>query len=393
MFEKINSETRKLLRDKTLKKLIITFLLIKIMIISIGITTQYMIPSEYTKRHLNIDNPILNPWTQYDAEAYLDIAKNGYNSNLNNGIGNYGWYPFYPLLIVIFSFVGYELAAFLISNFCSFLFVILLYFLVREDFDNNIAYRTILYTLLFPTAYFFTAMYSESLFMVLMLAMFLAARKEKWLTVGILGFFLSLTRMQGIFLSIPMFYLYMSGKSFSLKKLDKKILPLGLFFLGLATFLSYQYFITGDPFIQFHTQYYYRSISPPWESFANAVIRIISPPLTEVPIKEVLYNSFNLMIAIGFTVLCYLSYKLLRHEYTIYFIISIILPLISSTLEAISRFVLIIFPAFLVMAILSTKSKKANKIITFLYIISFILLIFFTIRHTNTMLLGIDWMK
>ena len=95
---------------------------------------------------------------------------------------------------------------------------------IKEEFDEHIAYKSIFYLLLFPTAYFFTAMYTEALFLFLVASMFLFARRDNWLVVGILGFFLSLTRIQGIILFIPMLYMYLSKIKFEFKKIDKRIL-------------------------------------------------------------------------------------------------------------------------------------------------------------------------
>lgn len=386
------NKSKELLRDRTFKRILILFIALKILILFVGISSQIFIPSEYTKRQMVTSNILLNPWAQYDAQAYLDIAKNGYRMEFADNLSNYGWYPLYPLLIKLFSFMSYELAAFLISNICSFLIIVLLYVLVKEEFNNRIAHRTIFYLLLFPTAYFFTAMYTESLFLFLLLVMFLAARKEKWYLVGVTGFLLSLTRMQGVFLIFPMLYLYFSKRNFKIRKMDRNVLYLSLFILGMSLFLAYHYFITGNPFAQFYTQYKFRSISPPWVSFENAIIRIIEAPTSGIApmVTEIFYNSFNLLITICFMVLCYLSHKLLRQEYTIYFAISLLLPIISSTLEAISRFALVIFPAFMVMAI-KAEDERIHKIFTAVYVISFILLILFTVRHANTMLFGIDW--
>ena len=202
---------KELWKDKTFRRVITIFIIAKILVITTGFLAHYLIPVESTNRQIRSDNIFLNPWAQYDAGAYLDIAENGYNMEYN-GTGNYSWYPLYPLMIIMLGFLGYPLAAFLISNVFSLLAIIVLYLLIKKEFGPEITEKTVFYLLLFPTAYFFTAMYTESLFLFLAVAMFYFARQDKWLLVGTLGFMISLSRMQGALLFIPMLYMYLSTK-------------------------------------------------------------------------------------------------------------------------------------------------------------------------------------
>ena len=70
----------------------------------------------------------------------------------------------------------------------------------------------------------------------------------------------------------------------------------------------------------------------------------------------------------------------MKPEYTIYFAVSLILPLLSARLEAISRFYLVIFPAFIMLSLVS-KGKRLP--LAALYAVFVVLMILFTIRHAN----------
>ncbi len=377
----------KTFKDPELKKILAIFIAIKVFILIIGLAAHMLIPVEYTQRQKITDNVFLNPWAQYDGRAYLDIAKNGYSSEFLNGASNYGWYPLYPLLIRIFSFIGYDLAAFLISNVASFFAVVFLYLLVKDEFNTTVARKTILYILLFPTAYFMTMMYTESLFLLFSVGCFYFARKEKWLAVGIFGFLASLTRMQGVILFVPMIYMYFDKRGFNIKNTDRKILCIFLIPLGLITFLAYDYAITGDPLIQFYTQAKFgRHLSMPWEGFASSFDAILTSNNGFV----IFYNIYNISLAMIFLLLVIFSFKSIRKEYSIYVVLSLILPLFSNTLQAISRFNLMLFPAFILMAKFS-DNKKYDAILKILFVMSAILMILFTIRHVNTFIKGVDF--
>src|SRR3989338_4886803 len=171
---------RELWKEKEFRRVILLFILVKIFVVAIAISVQFIVPPEITHTQ-KITNWVLNPFAQYDSTAYLDIAQNGYNQAFNGGVGNYHWYPLYPLLIRMFGFVGYPLAAFLIANIASLLAVTILYLLVKHELGKRNAYKTAFYVMLFPTAYYMTMMYTESLFLLLSVSIFYFAKKGNWI--------------------------------------------------------------------------------------------------------------------------------------------------------------------------------------------------------------------
>lgn len=353
------------------------FSLSKIIIIIVGILATLLIPAAVTHRQAVTENWFLNAWAQYDARAYLDIAQNGYNAQFPGG-GNYAWYPLYPLLIKIFSFAGYDLAAFIIANIASFIAIFYIFKLVKEEFGNKTAKRTILYLSFFPTVYFLTTMYAESLLLMLTVMSFYYAKKEKWAYACVLGMLASMTRMQGAFLLFPLAYMYFRSIG-GLRSIDKRSLLLLLSPLGALIVMAYHYIVTGNAFIQFSTQAAYgRVLAAPWKSFETAIINIINPISTEY----LLYNAFNLVMALGFLFLAIYAFKALKKEYGIYFLISMLVPVSSMTLLSISRHDLIMFPAFIIMAKMAEK-KKYSIALGIIYAVFFILLLLFTARHVN----------
>lgn len=361
--------------DKELKRIIIIFALLKLLILTIVVIAPFLnIPNHKA----NPTHTILDGFAQYDALTYFDIASNGYNS-VYNGIGNYFAYPLYPLLIKIFGFIfGIPLAALLISNIASFLAIFALYILVKEELGKNIAYKTAFYLILFPTAYFLTMMYNESLFLLLTVLTFLFAKRNNWLLCGISGFLASLTRFQGIFLFLPIAYIYLRSIGFKLKNIKFNGIYTFLIPLGMVSFFSYLYLITGNFFINLTSQTKYgKSIVLPFEAFIDYGLRIIKQPM----VVNMLYFSISLILIIIFIYLLFKLYKLGKKEYFIYMGLSLLIPLISSNLDASTRFELVMFPAFISMAFLSQDPQK-NKIIILLYILFFLLMIAFTVWHT-----------
>ncbi len=364
---------------KDAKKIAAIFIIYKILVLTVAYGSYALIPEDLTKRK-HSDTPWLDPFAQLDARAYLDIAKNGYNAEFN-GTTNYGWYPLYPLLIKTFSFIGYELAAFLIANVFSFTAILLLYVLVKGEFNEKIAKKSIFYALFFPAAFFLTVMYTESLFLTLVLAMFLFARESKWHYTGILGFFAALARPQGIIMLVPMAYMYWRKE----KKISAAAFALLLIPLGTMSLMVYHYSITGDPLIQFSTQSAYQrglSLLGPF----NALMLTIREITTEPALLDVLVGVFNISIALLLTGLLYLSRNKIKPEYIIYFVLSLAVPLFSSSLASISRFGLVMFPTFMTLAVLSEK-KEYRRLIMLMYVLFLAAMIFGLVRYANEDLL------
>ena len=373
MFKKFKKNVKALFAGKTFQKVLIVFIISKMIILSAAFAAGFLPDAQH--RRIRTDNVYLNGWAQYDAGGYLDLAENGYNPNFNNGIGNYSLYPFYPLLIKLFWFVGYPLAAFLIANVASFLAVTALYLLVKAELGKKASYRTIFYVLLFPTAYFFTAMYTETLFLLLAVSMFLLAKKEQWLYVGALGFCISLTRIQGVLMFFPMAYIYLRTKKFSLRKIDYRALYLLLIPLGIALFFLYEYNLTGDLFIQFKEfSAFNKEVTYPWVTLYDTIVSIMNGSL---------YYFINFTALLTLVAILLLSFKYLKREYSLYLFFSIFFIVLSSNLNGIGRYIIVMFPVFMTISTVAERHKKVGWLLYVVYAVCILLLILFTMRHVN----------
>ncbi len=132
-----------------------------------------------------------------DALWFLRIATTGYRS----ADGSAAFFPLYPLVVRIVSgTLGGRplLAATLVSNGSFLGALVVLYDLTVREFGEAVARRTLVYLAIFPTAFFFLAPYSESLFLLLSLLAFRQARRDRWVTAALAGALAALTRSIGI---------------------------------------------------------------------------------------------------------------------------------------------------------------------------------------------------
>jgi len=210
-----------------------------------------------------VGNGWLNPWTLYDSEYYLAIAREGYQSLTTP------FFPLYPLFMRIGgqSETGLAWAGFIISNISLIAALYFLYRLTELDYDSKTAATAVWLLAFFPTTAFFSAVYTESLFLLLLILCFYAARTKRWLAAGLAGGLAGLCRNPGALIFIALTLEYLRAQDFSLKKLE---IPHCFFVcLPLVSFIGVQVFhwkSLGTPLATVAMQqYFYRSSNWPWE--------------------------------------------------------------------------------------------------------------------------------
>lgn len=93
-----------------------------------------------------------------------------------------------------------DVAGWLIANVAFIVALVFVYWIVQLDFDRQIARITLWVLALFPMAVFFSAVYTESLFLALAAGALHFARTRVWALAGILGLLAALSRSNGVML-------------------------------------------------------------------------------------------------------------------------------------------------------------------------------------------------
>jgi Gpi18-like mannosyltransferase len=147
--------------------------------------------------------PLVQPWQRWDGLIYQHIATGGYQGNSLDP----AFFPLYPLVVHIVGVAlggAYALSALLVSTVALTVALVLLHRLISADLDVPTGDRTILYIALGPTAFFFLAPFSESLFLALSVGSFLAARRRRWAVAAGLAGLAAVCRPVGVLLVIPL---------------------------------------------------------------------------------------------------------------------------------------------------------------------------------------------
>lgn len=165
-------------------------------------------PFGYLTPFGDLGDKLVAPAARWDAHWFLLIADHGYAVEPATH-----FYPIYPYLAKV---VGLPLGSALIGGILVSLAALLvaLYLLERlaeRELGPDGARRTVLLMAFFPTAVFFSAVYSEALLLALSVAAFLAARNGRWAWAGLLGCAAAASRPQGFLVFVPLLLLYLYG--------------------------------------------------------------------------------------------------------------------------------------------------------------------------------------
>lgn len=311
------------------------------------------------------DNAWLDIWGVWDSGNYVDISGMWYPTDMASSyIGLYAFFPFYPLLMKLLGMVTCNtyLAGLIISNVCLLISCIYLYRLVKLDHDEDTALRSVTYLFLFPCAFILSGVFTEGIFLTLLIACFYYARKSNWLYVGLLGFCLALTRSIGILTLLPMICIYYGWLTLDMKAIlrgPKQLLRTVLertrpdlaFLLlipaGLGFLMAYDYYLTGDALMFMHIQRLWGGeLSNPLAVLAGRLLSVGNLSPGNLPY---LFGAFFTLATLAALLV---FYKRIGLPYLLFGLYAIMVPLSGGIATGLSmpRFILIIFPLFILAA-------------------------------------------
>jgi hypothetical protein len=148
------------------------------------------------------------PAVRWDAIWYLQIAHHGYQTSQATA-----FFPLYPLLVRIASVFTRSLpfAGILISMAALLTGLVFVRRLTELELGPNAARAAVDLVAFTPMAVFFSAVYTESLFLALSAGTFYAARRGRWPLAGALGALTAGTRLTGVVLLLPVLLLFFYG--------------------------------------------------------------------------------------------------------------------------------------------------------------------------------------
>lgn len=145
---------------------------------------------------------LVGPAARWDARWFLEIAEHGYGDEPRRA----AFFPLYPLLVRLVDAItgAPAVAGMVVSIACLGGALVLLHRLTELELGLRAATATTWLVALGPMAFFFSAIYSEALFLLLSVGAVYLARRERWLVAGLLALLAACTRSAGVLLLVPL---------------------------------------------------------------------------------------------------------------------------------------------------------------------------------------------
>ena len=313
-------------------------------------------------------DPLLAPLARWDAVWYLRVSETGYGDSEARA----AFFPLYPLLVRgLATPFGASPAALLAASYVVALGALLaaltlLYRLVALELGTRLAEPTLLLLAVFPAALYFGAPYAESLFLLLSVGAFYAARTGRWPVAGACAAAAAATRNSGVLLMLPLALLWWSSRERRLA--DGAWIVVAP--VGLAAFALYLGLAEGDALRFAHAhEAWSRELKLPvvgaWDALVAArdgLRQVVSNQ------REVVYfakaggdpirvGALNLMLfgSLVFGVAaCVGVFRRLPPAYGAWVAIGLLLPLSEPVkpepLMSLPRFLAVLFPIFMWLA-------------------------------------------
>ena len=290
----------------------------------------------------------IDVWARWDSNWFLKIAEEGYSWPSSTP----AFFPLYPFLVAAlgFAFFGHPLlAGVVVSLVAGSAAFVLLYRLTVIKLGQEVAHHTVLFLALAPTSLFFGAVYSESLFLLLAVATFLAAEKGGYWKAGGLAGLALLTRSAGVALlpALIVFAWRAPNRRRALAGVAVAPALFALYPLLLALWI-------GKPFAFLDAQrvVWERHLSP-----AGPIGGVVAA----VQKREVIDLAIaGIVIALGVV-----AWRRIGVPYGLFVLGSVALPLAvyshKDPLLSVQRFVVVAFPAFMALATVA-RSRKATLV-------------------------------
>ena len=318
---KITSLWGAICQDDVWLAVFIAFVVIGIALF-IGWDNNKLIPAYPNPHYHYLSSNPLSFISNWDGPNYLKIARHGYLNYFYTS-----FFPLYPLLIkaVSFVFTSYLLSALFISWIC---FVGAIYFFIRIlrtmgvlDKGKN-GLKPAMFLVLFPTAVFFVATYTESLFAFISLLAIYLTLEKKYLWLPLLMMLIALCHITGVFVVLLIALMLLEQKA----EVRYLVMELSGGALGILGFMAYLKYRFNNPFAFFSSQTHLHG----W--FLHNYLTLIT--------KTSVLN----LVLVALIIIAAVYYWKRKRSFSIYSMLFLLIPIAGKQFGGFNRYVLMAFP-------------------------------------------------
>jgi hypothetical protein len=346
----------------------------------------------------SLGNVLAAPALRWDGIWYVTIAEHGYRRP-----GLTPFFPLYPLLMRVLAWVvrSYVLAGVLVSVASFAIALALLHRLTKQELGARVADTTVLLLAFAPLSLFFTAVYTESLFLALLVGTFYLAREQRFVLASLTAAAAALTHIEGVLLVAPLALMYWrsQGGTFMLRRLwSGSMVSLAMPPVALAGFCVYLHtegYGWLAPVTNANSTGYSRTlVGTPvmiWRALDAGLTglsqtfhgyRPLAPEVAD-PFRFGFQNLIYLVVLVIALAALIAAWRRLPREYAVLAILMLVVTTSSAVagrpLQSFDRYLLPIFPLWMAAAAWLQEHRLSRPVLQ----ISSLLLVFYTVMFAR----------
>jgi hypothetical protein len=337
------------------------------------------------------DNAFVDMIAKWDAEWYLNIAKDGYRwDDVLPHRARLAFFPAFPMLVRAAGWIiGSPVVGGLVVSLVAFLWALTYVFrLAREDLDEPAARGAVLLLAFYPFSLFYGVLYTESLFLLAAAGGLYHFRRAEWAKAAAWGLLIGLTRPNGFLLSVVLAAalgerITRLGRERGAEALQwrRALLALSMPVVGTAVYSAFCWSLTGDPLMWMRLHQF-------WGRGARTLLQMLGDRygvirdsgflayLADTPIDFV-----NICAAAFAVVAVWPVFRRLGLACAVLVAINIIPPLLSGTTISLARLTSTLFPLFVWLAVVLRSDRRTSLVGAFATLQGFFAVLFFTWRR------------
>lgn len=387
-------------------------------------------------------NELINLPMRWDAGWYLSVALDGYHFNPTNpGQQNIAFFPAYPVLTRLgAAFLGAystgtaigpgenkvellyhqhrrTVMSGLIISLAAFALALVYLFRFARDLlpdgpdgdahgnerETGIAAAAVAVACAYPFSFFFSAFYTESLFLLGAIAVFYHMERQEWRPAIAWGLLVGLTRPNGCLLSVPLAFIALRHASGPLvpagsplvtglaqlrgwRMPEPRRLATGLAVaampgIGMLLFSAYMYMLSGKPFIWLEAHHAWGRVYEGLNTLVgNHLDMIQSQGLYEYSTHSTI-DMINAIAAAGALLAVWPIVRRVGLAYGLFVLLMVIPPLMAGGFLSLGRVTCTIFPIFLYLGWRCRGSLLSSVLIGGAVLQGFFAALYFTWRE------------
>ena len=344
-------------RHATARFILLAFLLWRGGLFTVDLFAVHALPQDRdTSRNFvaYAESPWRGTFVRWDAGWYKSIALGGYQ--LGGEQANVAFFPAFPYATRWLGTLLGDLwfAGLLLSNLALLGALFYIFGLARRYCDEDGARRAVLFVLIFPTSFFFSAFYTEGLFLLTIAgALYHYERDELWL-VGLWGMAAALTRSTGVVLLPALLFGAVHRRGWRWRSLSPRLLWLLLIPAGIAIFAWILHEQVGDglAFVKAQAGWGRKTAWPLSALIHDASdIDFTFHELTDWQVGMLL----DMVATVGLFAAAAYALRRLDAGLTLFLLGSLVMPLLSGRVISMYRFSACMVPLYLVLALCTAR--------------------------------------